>query len=230
MRPPVPARIYSPLPVRAQALLQWIGEGGLASRTQLARRFWPQARPTTPYHYLRDLVHAGYLQAGRQTVLGAPQDLYVLTGAASRALDLAPPLVRVGWPPPGEWAHLLLGQEVRLWLEAHLAQAGQGGTIRAWHTDYYLRHLVPPGGALADIAVAWCPSATSPPQPLLIEVDGAYFGARLAAKLVAYGAQPTPVLWVCRPARAARLRRAAAPYPQIAILPLDLPTAGGTTP
>src|SRR4051812_18103373 len=130
-----PLPTYSPLPARARPVLRWIGDGGLASRGQLARRFWPQARPHAAYVYLRRLVRAGYLATAPQTVLGAARDLSVLPPAASAALGVRPPWVRLGWPPPQEWAHLFLGQELRLRWEAELAQAGQGGRLLAWRPD-----------------------------------------------------------------------------------------------
>jgi hypothetical protein len=128
----LPISTTTPLPALAAAVLTWIGEGGLASAEQLARRFWPPARPRSAYRYLLPLVQAGYLATAPQTILGRGRTVYALTAAGSAALGLAPPLVRVGWPHPQELPHLLLGREMRLLLEARLAQAGQGGRILAW--------------------------------------------------------------------------------------------------
>lgn len=217
----------STLPDRTRTILRWIGDGGLASRSQLACRFWPVARyPQAAYQYLYRLVQAGYLLFDHQTILGQIRDLYVLTAAASAALQIAPPFIRVGWPHPQDFAHLLLGQEVRIHLEHQLAHANQGGTIRAWRTDYLLRHLYPPTqtqDAIADIQAEIQRTATSAPELLHIEIDGAYYGALLAKKAAAYGAQATPVLWACLPRRAARVRQAIAPYPNIELLILPLP-------
>lgn len=215
------------LPARTRILLRWIGEGGLASRVQLARRFWPAARyPRTAYQHLYRLVRQGYLLTDGYDRRGQHHDLYILTAAGSAVLGAAPPFVRIGWPPPREWPHLLAGQEVRLHLEQRLASAGQGGVIRAWRTDYRLRHLPLPvrdQPAIADIQMEWQRTATSASETVLIEIDGAYFGQMLATKVAAYANPATRVLWVCPPHRVARLRRAVAAYPHIEILPLELP-------
>ena len=215
------------LPAQTRVLLRWIGEGGLACRAQLARRFWPAARyPRTAYQHLYRLVRQGYLLTTGYDLHGRHHDLYVLTAAGRAALGVASPFVRIGWPPPREWPHLLAGQEVRRHLEQRLAAAGRGGAIRAWRTDYQLRHLPLPARdqtAIADIQMDWQRTATSAPETVLIEIDGAYFGQMLATKVAAYAASATRVLWVCPPHRMARLRRAVAGYPHIEILPLEFP-------
>jgi hypothetical protein len=223
----VPLSAGTELTAQAYTLLRWIGDGGLASRAQLARRFWPAARSSAvAYQYLYRLVQAGYLWPGRQTILGQVRDLYVLTPAASAALQVAPPFIRVGWPHPREYAHLLLGQQVRLALEHELRAAGQEGTIRAWRTEYLLRHLSPPAqlpSALPDIEAEVQRTATSARERLAIEIDGAYYGQLLARKAAAYGTPGTPVLWACLPRRVARLRAALAPYPNIDLFVLEPP-------
>jgi hypothetical protein len=224
---------YAPLPERAAQTLRWIGEGGLASLDQLVRRFWSQARPRSAYRYLHPLVQAGYLLTAPHTALHGGQDLYVLTAQGSAMLGIAPPFVRVGWPHPQEFNHLLLGQEVRLVLEARLARVGHGGEILAWRTDYLLRHLTPPAhspDAIADIQAEFRQTARSQPELLHIEIDGAYYGARLSSKLAAYGSLAGRVVWACLPPRVERLRHAAAAYPNIEVLPISLPhPTGGST-
>jgi hypothetical protein len=216
-----------PLPAQTRVLLRWIGEGGLASRAQLARRFWPAARyPRTAYQHLYRLVRQGYLLTTPYDRHGRHHDLYVLTAAGSAVLGTVPPFVRIGWPPSHEWPHLLGGQEVRLHLEQRLAAAGQGGAIRAWRTDYRLRHLPLPArapAAIADIQMEWCRTATSASETVLIEIDGAYFGQMLATKVAAYADPATRVLWVCSPHRVARRRRAVAAQYQNEIQPQDVP-------
>jgi hypothetical protein len=218
---------YSPVPHRTRLILRWIGDGGLASRGQLTRRFWPCARdPRAAYQYLHDLVNRGLLLTAWQTVLGRVHDLYVVTGPGSAALNVHPPFVRTGWPHPREYAHLLLGQEVRLYLEQQLACAGQGGQILAWRTDYLLRHLLPPAQTpeeIADVQVELRRETASPVEVLHVEVDGGYYGTLLEAKAAAYGTQPGPVLWACLPQRVARIRKAVAAYPNIDVLTLELP-------
>jgi hypothetical protein len=218
---------YSPVPHRTRLILRWIGDGGLASRPQLTRRFWPHARyPRAAYQYLHDLIRQGHLLTARQTVLGRVYDLYVLTEQGSTAIKVYPPFVRTGWPHHREYAHLLLGQEVRLHLEQQLARAGQGGQILAWRTDYLLRHLTPPSQTqeeIADVQVELRRTATSRLEVLHVEVDGSYYGTLLETKAAAYGTQQVPVLWACLPHRATRIRNAVAAYPNIEVLTLELP-------
>src|SRR5947209_11646004 len=134
-----------PLTLLSRALLRWIGDEGLATRDQLARRFWPpDVYDRSPYMYLYRLERQGYLQSRRHQVLGRLQTLYVLTAAASRALQVYPPFVRVDWPPPAEYEHLALAQETRLHLEHELGDTTAERAILAWRSDYLLRHLYPP--------------------------------------------------------------------------------------
>ena len=126
------------LPPQAPPILRWIGEGGLASESQLARRFWPQAQPRTAYKYLHALVRAGYLLTAGHTVLRRLQDLYVLTALGSQALASSPPFVRLGWPHPQEWAPAEL---LREWFPTVTAEV-----LRQWkkrgHVETVGRHGV----------------------------------------------------------------------------------------
>jgi hypothetical protein len=214
----------------SRSLLRWIGDGGLATRDQLARRFWPpDGHPRSPYVYLHRLEQQGYLRTRPHQVLGRVQPLYVLTAAASTALQIAPPFVRIDWPAPAEYEHLALAQETRLHLEQQLAQAAAGGAILAWRSDYLLRHLYPPTGSrvhIPDIQVELRAAAQQTVEIYQIEIDGGhYHGKMLARKVAQYGAQPHKVIWACRPNRVARIARAIGPYPNIGILALDLANA-----
>jgi hypothetical protein len=214
----------------SRALLRWIGDGGLATRDQLARRFWsPGGHARSPYVYLYRLEQQGYLRSRRHQVLGRVHPLYVLTAAASMALQIYPPFVRIDWPPPAEYEHLALAQETRLHLEQQLAQSATGGAIRAWRSDYLLRHLYPPPQTqehIPDIQAELCLGPRQRVETYQIEIDGGhYHGKLLARKVAQYGAQPHKVIWACRTHRAARIARAIQPYPNIQILALDLANA-----
>jgi hypothetical protein len=219
-----------PLTPLSRTLLRWIGDGGLATRDQLARRFWPpDGHLRSPYVYLHRLEQQGYLRSRPHQVLGRVQTLYVLTAAASTALQISPPFVRIDWPPPAEYEHLALAQETRLHLEQQLAQSAAGGAILAWRSDYLLRHLYPPiqtGEHIPDIQAELCRAPGQAVETYQIEIDGGhYHGKMLARKVAQYGAQPHKVIWACRPNRGARIARAIQQYPNIRILALNLASA-----
>ncbi|HET7081103.1 MAG TPA: replication-relaxation family protein [Chloroflexia bacterium] len=223
------AQTLPPLPPLSRSLLRWIGDGGLATGDQLARRFWPpDGHARSPYVYLHRLEQQGYIRSRRHQVLGRVQPLYVLTAAASTALQIDPPFVRIDWPPPAEYEHLALAQETRLYLEQQLANSA-GGAILAWRSDYLLRHLYPPTGTqehIPDIQAKLCFGPRQRVETYQIEIDGGhYHGKMLARKVAQYGAQPHKVIWACRTHRAARIARAIQPYPNIQILALDLANA-----
>src|SRR5437763_265652 len=122
-----------PLPPRVWTIFYWIGRGGLATREQLARRFWPGADPAPAYRHLRRWRQAGYLvaQPGRDPQRATV--LYALAARGAQALGLSPPEIAIGWPSRRMVAHLILGQAARLRLETMLAATG--GAVLDWRDD-----------------------------------------------------------------------------------------------
>lgn len=221
------AKVAPPLTTLGRAILRWIGDEGLATEHQLARRFWPpEVNARSPYVYLHRLEQQGYVESRQHQVLGQVQTLYVLAPAAGPALQVYPPFVRIGWPPPAEYEHLALAQETRLYLEDHLADTTVEGMILAWRSDYLLRHLYPPSQTqqhVPDVQVELRTSPTQSPETYQIEIDsGHYHGKMLEHKVRQYGTQAQKVIWACRADRVARIERAIQAYPNIQVLALDL--------
>lgn len=203
------------------AVLQWIGEVGIATRRQLITRFWQNAQARTAYAHLYWFIQHGYLiSRADQTVLKQPAMIYALTPQAATALLLAPPYIQVGWPSHAEYNHQVLGQQTRLVLEAELAATG--GSIRQWRSERYLRHIHPPseGHLIADAEIDIQQPVEGVIELVMIEIDGEYYGAMLQEKVEKYGAYAQPVIWSCLAHRAARIQQAVAPYPHIRVLPL----------
>lgn len=213
-----------PLTQRTYAILRWIGQGGLATRNQLARRFWPGGQYQTVHKHLYRLRQAGYLLIRPWHVPDRHTVLYALTCRSSQALQIRLPAIQIGWPSNGEYTHLILGQETRLLLEQQVA--AQGGEILEWRSDRLLRHLRSPADGedsheIPDAEVDVRTGSRQAVETWAVEIDGQYYGAMLAAKAAHYAEHPYPVLWACRPQRAATVYAAVRQYSNIQLLVLN---------
>ncbi len=217
-----PSVLHLPLSPANQEMLRWIGQGGVASRDQLRRRFGAGVQPRSAYRHLHRLVRGGYLltqpwhRARQQTVI------YALTRQSAAAIGAEVPAIYIGWPSRREIDHLILGQALRLLLEAQLLR--EGGALLGWRSERLLRHQLLAAGTGADIPdaeVDLCRSPGATVETVDVEIDGQYYGQMLAHKAARYGAQPGPVLWACRPARASLVGAAIRPYSNITLIVLS---------
>jgi hypothetical protein len=207
----------------------WIGQAGVASLDQLARRFWPGKRPGTASDRLRRLVQAGYLEMqvwdGRQPgerIFALTHKGYMQLGSASREQ------LHVGFPAPAGITQQLLAQDAYLWLEAQVRE--RAGQLTSWKSERELRaeflraeHIARRSGKLTSSveipdAQATIMTAQGEEQILYIEIDGAYYGKMLWQKAKGLAKSGQQVLWVCTKARANYVRKAVAEYPNIQVL------------
>jgi hypothetical protein len=213
--------VTSPLSTRNQVILRWIGEGGVATRQQLTRRYWSDARPRTAYRQLQRLVSSGYLLMRPWHIATRQEVIYALTPEGGWVLNAGAPHLYIDWPSHGEIDHLIRGQEVRSLLEQRLA--ARGGTLIQWRSERLLRHLQPPStqpGDIPDAQMIVRPTQNGPIETVDIEIDGKYYGQMLAGKAAQYGDYTRPVLWVCEPHRAPLVGTAIQSYPNIELLVL----------
>lgn len=233
---------------RDLGLFAYLGEIGLASDRQIHARFWTDAKRQTCVDRLERLVKGGYLRMAMTQSRGHAERVYWIERKAYRLL---PPEARVmlhtGRPATSEIAHLLRTRAVVDCLY-------RAGCLRGFTTEHHLKseaaiksHVSRQGTHQARSQVAdGRLILTQPPLGVsekestasektgqveyLLEIDGAYFGKRLHAKIAALASSPLPVLWVTGSrARLSRLQRLCAPHPQLRpILFVDLVRTYGT--
>jgi len=220
---------------RDRALMQFIGEGGVASVEQIARRHWTTG-PANAENRLEQLRRAGYLQG--QTVdtrtPDQPERLYTLTKKGASSFD---PTARrrlwVGMPSSRELRQQLMLQDVRIRLETQARS--QGERLAEWHSERELRsehnrlvnsaltagRAVPDDLEIADARAVFVNEATGEVHELDIEADGQYFGKMLRSKVQRFGQRARPVLWSCEGAkRSANVHRVCSRYQNIQVINL----------
>jgi hypothetical protein len=220
---------------RDREILRWTGQGGIASLSQLARRFWPCCAEETALDRLRQLVKADYLAMyvwDQGTGLSEyERRLFTLTERGFLLFSPAERLLFYTSPPsPAEVRQQLLAQEAYLELETQARS--RGARLLGWKSERVLRgelrqrrHRAQPQGHpplprdIPDAEVTIL-TASGERQILYIEMDGAYYGKMLWQKADNLGKAGYQVLWVCTEARAKYIQEAVARYPNIRVLSL----------
>jgi DNA-binding PadR family transcriptional regulator len=220
-----------PLTERDRALIAFVGRAGIASLDQLHQRHWAGASRQTCRDRLGRLERAGLLEAYYTNAWRPGERVYTVTQAGRAALS--PSLrarTRVGRCPRAEHKQQLLAQEYRLRLEAQLAR--QGARLVDWWDERELRCEsaragFQRGGAPGCYEVRGCADARASVEYedgrreiWDIEIDGAYYGARLARKMRVLAAEERAVVYLCEGVRAPIIRGAAAAYPTIQVVTL----------
>lgn len=215
---------------RDLALFAYLAQLGIASDEQIRAQFWLEARLQTCVDRLEKLVQAGYLHSAFTSARGRCERTYWISRKAQRMLPKASQdqPIKAHRPAEAEVAHLLRTRDVvdlfsrsgrlisftsehTLKREAaHGSKGASDGQKRGGKSqvaDGRLALAMPFDGAEARGEGA---------QEVLLEIDGAYYGKRLRAKIHALATSALPVLWVTGSrARLARLQALAAPYPGI---------------
>lgn len=225
---------------RDRNILQWVGQGGVATLDQLARRFWPSKGVDAALNRLRQLVKAGYLETHvcdswcpggterrGERVFALTQQGFMQFNPSERQHFY------VGLPPPAEIGQQILAQEAYLRLEMQARE--QGAQLVGWKSERALRaellrshhHMLRPGARGEDLLQRDIPdaevvilTASGERQILYVEVDGAYYGKMLWQKAGGLAKSGHPVIWVCTLSRADYIRKAVAEYPNIQVLSL----------
>lgn len=185
-------------------ILQRIGEGGIASLTQIKNLYWPNAHERTAEDRLNQLKNAGLLEAHRldQQICGQP--VYTLTKkGASHFEKVLQQKFLIGLPAHHELKQQLLAQDARAVIEKQLTE--QGAALVEWRGERELRSQAAkarsrsrPFGNIADIpdAAAVIESANGSTAELAIEIDGQYYGQMLKKKIAGIARSGQPCLWV----------------------------------
>jgi predicted ArsR family transcriptional regulator len=220
---------------RDRALMQFIGEGGIASLDQIARRHWTTGAANAE-NRLAQLQRAGYLQAHTNDTRkpGQPERLYALTKKGAGVFDqVQRKRLWVGKPNTSELRQQLMLQDVRIRLEAQ-ARA-QGERLSEWRSERELRgehnrlvnraltegRKVPEDQEIADARAVFVNETTGEVRELDIEADGQYFGKMLRSKAQRFGQSARPVLWSCEGARrSANVSRACSRYQNVRVMNL----------
>jgi hypothetical protein len=240
---------------RDNAILAYIGETGLASEAQIHARFWPTAKRQTCLDRLRKLCDAGVLANEITSARGRVERVF-WTGRRARLLFSADARTHFqsGRPARAEMAHLLRTRAVldllyrsgrlisftsehRLKSEAGSeagSKAGSKTRTRQAAGSRAGRLQVADGRMLiADRQVSGEGEGSARAyREYLLEIDGAYYGQRLRAKVAALARASQSVLWVTGSAkRLARLKILCASSPSIhPILFTDLQCAYAAPP
>lgn len=198
---------------RDLAILHYLGTRGVESEQRLISRFWPASTsPRTGCDRLSQLVASGLVGRERVRVRCSEETIYHLVRGGSLLLPSSERKRLITRRPPyGELSHLLKTSEL-------LDRLDERYGLVLWHGERLLKaqkSRVEGGGQVADLWVELS-------QPLLgkrewhIEIDGAYFGQRLADKIAALGDGGEATLWVCYSrSRMAHLAKRAAPFPSL---------------
>ena len=231
---------------RDTAIFAYLAQLGLASDGQIRAQFWPEAKLQTCVDRLEKLARAGYLQREYTSARGRTERVYWTRRKALQALLEVErePLSRAIWsrpPAAAEIAHLLRTRDVldlfsragmlisftsEHALKREVATGGrasigaQGGAPKGQVADGRLALALPHASRGEQSAEGGAEpreeGIQEGIQEVLLEIDGAYYGKRLRAKITALASSPLPVLWVTgTKARRAHLQALAAPYPRI---------------
>jgi DNA-binding MarR family transcriptional regulator len=219
----------SQLTERDRQILYSTGRTGIASRSQLARHFWPGKQEATANKRLAQLVKAGYLESTFSAARGPREPIYSLTRKGCLLFDPSTRAkLQIGLPAQAARKQQLMAQEAYLWLVA--AAQSAGGRLVGWHTEHelhaawYLKHVKLRRNLLLEEEVADAQAVIMTPdgacQEIDIEIDGQYFGASLRGKGARLGQQGRPTLWICSAPRADYLRGVLHDYPNIQVVVL----------
>jgi hypothetical protein len=221
--------VASQLTERDRQILYWTGRTGIASRSQLARHFWPGKQEATANKRLAQLVNAGYLESTFSAARSPREPIYWVTRRAWLLFDPSTRAkLQIGLPAQAARKQQLLAQDAYLWLTA--AMQTVGGHLIAWHTEHelraawYLKHAKSSCNLLPDEEIADAQAVIVTPdgahREIDIEIDGQYFGTSLRQKATRIGQQGRPTMWICSASRAEYLRHALRAYPNIRVVVL----------
>lgn len=213
---------------RDRALFAHLGGRGVASLVQLHARFWPHATIQTCRDRLKLLVAGGYLHTMTTTARGASEPIFWIERKAALLFsDTVRSGFLTGQPAAAEIAHLLRTADVLDALERRhqlvrfthehglKSQRARGEhAARHEHRQHAQQGSRGAHGQVADAAVTLAQDGRE--MELFIEIDGAYYGKRLASKIRALAASTRPVLWVVySDRRLATIQRLTAAYPSL---------------
>lgn len=200
---------------RDRAILEFIGSGGLASLSQLKRKFWPQSiNEATCRQRLYRLERALYLKANFNSIPGLKHGEVTFNLTERGALAFFTERERLYFytalPGKRDCEQQLIAQATRLYLEEHLPQPGK--QLTGWKNERELRGqavqkmqqklggrgLVKFGklGGIADGEALILEQATGEITSLVIEIDGQYYGRQFQQKVIELASFGKPGLWV----------------------------------
>ena len=214
---------------RDLAILQWVGQAGIATVDQVAKRFWMGRTVATARGRVRQLIRAGYLDAHACNVRRSGEAVLCLTAAAYGLFSPAQrERLHMGLPAPAEIKQQLTAQDAYIQLDAQVQDSG--GRLVEWRYERELRaeatskHQKARGrqgyGLSSDISDARATVITSEGvvETLYVEIDGAYYGTMLCEKARRAANSGERYIWVCTQERAEYLRKALAGYSNINVL------------
>lgn len=221
------------LTTRDCEILHWIGQGGVANLSQVARRFWPGKQVDTALDRLRQLVKAGYLRMDVCDAQALGGRIFTLTKEGSLLFD--PPLRESfynGLLGVAEIGQQILAQEAYLNLEAWALE--RGSQLIEWKSERTLRAEflraqarsgrrkgVHTTGEIPDARAVFITTCGGR-EIVDIEIDGVYYGKMLCQKAEYLSKSGHQVVWVCTKARAGYIRRAVGGYPNIRVAVLNI--------
>ncbi len=228
MRNPTSAQAKQLTP-RDTAILQWVGQAGIASLDQVARRFWSGRSLQTGLRRMRRLVRAGYLEMHFCNVRRPGEVVFCMAEWGYRQFSSAQrERLQVGLPAPAEIAQQLLAQDAYIEIEAQVRR--EGGRLVGWRSERELRaefvrsrsNPQQRERALSTMSIpdaqAMIITAHGEMEIIDIEVDGAYYGKMFWQKAKRLSESGHQVVWVCTQARASYVQKAVTDYPNIRIL------------
>ena len=205
---------------RDREIFRFVGEHETATFTQVRQKFWAgSVTDKTAHDRLDKLRREGYVMRHDYTIsaTGRTTTRYSLTRKAVRELE------------PATTAHLytgtLIAREVEQAIkgvEARLELERRGYRVEGWISERELQRAQ--HAAIAQARREGKPATAEPisdGQAIIadpttgevtsvdVEIDGQYWGRMLREKM--HGFTGRPLFWVCSPARAERVSRAASP-------------------
>lgn len=200
---------------RDQAILEFIGSGGLASLTQLKRKFWPLSKTeATCRQRLYHLERALYLKANFSPLPGRLRGevIFNLTeqGALVFSGEREHHYFYTKLPGKRDCEQQLISQAARLYLEEKLPEVGKrligwknerelrGEAIQKMQLKLGQRGLVRFGklGGIPDGEAVILEEATGEITTVVIEIDGQYFGRQFEQKVKEIAGFGKSGLWV----------------------------------
>ena len=190
---------------RDRALLHFVGQGGLATHSQLHQQFWGEAQRRTAYDRVQQLAKAGWLKRETVDVRKPGEIVYTLTAKGAKHFT-KPERARliIGLPAHHELKQQLIAQDVRIALEREYK--AQGYELHDWQNERDLRRAQRigrqgqgrrgrPMDEIGDAHATFVNPTTGEQVELPIEVDGQYYGKMLDKKLKGCRAMGKPMLW-----------------------------------
>ena len=217
---------------RDKAILEFIGSGGLASPTQLKRKFWPLSKTeATCRQRLYLLERALYLKANFSPLPGRSRGEVIFNLTKQGALVFLGERERhyfyTKLPGKRDCEQQLISQATRLYLEEKLPEVGKrligwknerqlrGEAIQKMQQKLGQRGLVRFGklGGIPDGEAVILEETTGEVITMVIEIDGQYYGRQLKEKVKEIASFGRPGLWVTTSQlRAARVEQALASF------------------